>query len=217
MICSYSEDLILGSERGGWKRQRPLPVDDISGDQRDTHRENRRDIVLHDLLRKKRKSPDSAVQGGGGEHGEQDGEHHQENTRPNHVISFQFPKLGFHQNHHLNLPLSFYTTGQSAGQIKRTLRLKESMPEELPRQYTSADVAKFSRWYLGDYPVYVQEHTQGLLVVVVLLIWKNIRHVEMEIFSKPQIGYKTVLTFLYFQSQFIILKKTFYCFQIYLT
>lgn len=32
MICSYSEDLILGSERGGWKRQRPLPVDDISGD-----------------------------------------------------------------------------------------------------------------------------------------------------------------------------------------
>ena len=84
----------------------------------------------------------------------------------------------------------------------------------MPRQYTPADVAKFSRWYLGDYPVYVQEHPQGLLVVggekgsqakyyfsvnesyvknlftgliavflaniivVVLLIWKNIRHVE---------------------------------------
>ena len=76
------------------------------------------------------------------------------------------------------------------------------------------DVAKFSRWYLGDYPVYVREHPQGLLVVggekgsqvkysfsvtegyvknlftgviaaflinvivVVLLIWKNTRHVE---------------------------------------
>ncbi|MEY8418924.1 histidine kinase dimerization/phospho-acceptor domain-containing protein [Oscillospiraceae bacterium 44-5] len=26
-------------------------------------------------------------------------------------------------------------------------------------------MAKFSRWYLGDYPVYVQEHPQGLLVV----------------------------------------------------
>ena len=95
-----------------------------------------------------------------------------------------------------------------------TVIFEESMPEELPRRYTPADVAKFSRWYLGDYPVYVQEHPQGLLVVggekgsqakyyfsvnesyvknlftgliavflaniivVVLLIWKNIRHVE---------------------------------------
>ena len=97
---------------------------------------------------------------------------------------------------------------------KGTVIFQERMPEELPRQYTPADVAKFSRWYLGDYPVYVQEHPQGLLVVggekgsqakyyfsvnesyvknlftgliavflaniivVVLLIWKNIRHVE---------------------------------------
>lgn len=97
---------------------------------------------------------------------------------------------------------------------KGTVIFQEQMPEELPRQYTPADVAKFSRWYLGDYPVYVQEHPQGLLVVggekgsqakyyfsvnesyvknlftgliavflaniivVVLLIWKNIRHVE---------------------------------------
>ena len=95
-----------------------------------------------------------------------------------------------------------------------TVIFQERMPEELPRQYTPADVAKFSRWYLGDYPVYVQEHPQGLLVVggeqgsqakyyfsvneryvrnllagliavflaniivVVLLIWKNTRHVE---------------------------------------
>lgn len=97
---------------------------------------------------------------------------------------------------------------------KGTVIFQKCMPEELPRQYTPADVAKFSRWYLGDYPVYVQEHPQGLLVVggekgsqakyyfsvnesyvknlftgliavflaniivVVLLIWKNIRHVE---------------------------------------
>ena len=97
---------------------------------------------------------------------------------------------------------------------KGTVIFQERMPEELPRRYTPVDVAKFSRWYLGDYPVYVQEHPQGLLVVggekgsrtkyyfsvnesyvknlftgliavflaniivVILLIWKNIRHVE---------------------------------------
>lgn len=95
-----------------------------------------------------------------------------------------------------------------------TVIFQSKLPEELPRQYTAADVATFSRWYLGDYPVYVQEHPQGLLVVggekgsqakyyfsvsegyakkllvglaavfltniivVVLLIWKNTRHVE---------------------------------------
>ena len=95
-----------------------------------------------------------------------------------------------------------------------TVIFQSKLPEELPRRYTVADVAKFSRWYLGDYPVYVQEHPQGLLVVggekgsqakyyfsvsesyarkllvglaavfltniivVVLLIWKNTRHIE---------------------------------------
>ena len=95
-----------------------------------------------------------------------------------------------------------------------TVIFQSRLPEELPRRYTAADVAKFSRWYLGDYPVYVQEHPQGLLVVggekgsqakyyfsvsesyarkllvglaavfltniivVVLLIWKNTRHIE---------------------------------------
>ena len=95
-----------------------------------------------------------------------------------------------------------------------TVIFQRGLPEELPRRYTTTDVAKFSRWYLGDYPVYVQEHPQGLLVVggeegtqvkyyfsvnesyvrklfaglvavfltniivVVLLIWKNTRHIE---------------------------------------
>ena len=95
-----------------------------------------------------------------------------------------------------------------------TVIFQRGLPEELPRRYTTTDVAKFSRWYLGDYPVYVREHPQGLLVVggekgsrakyyfsvnesyvrklfvglvvvfltniivVVLLIWKNTRHVE---------------------------------------
>ena len=91
---------------------------------------------------------------------------------------------------------------------------QSGLPEELPRRYTTTDVAKFSRWYLGDYPVYVREHPQGLLVVggekgsrakyyfsvnesyvrkllvgmvavfltnimvVILLVWKNTRHIE---------------------------------------
>ena len=96
---------------------------------------------------------------------------------------------------------------------------ESGLPEELPRQYTAADVAGFSRWYLREYPVYVRPHPlenypQGLLVVggekgsqvkyyfsleessvrkllvgplvifltniiaIVLLIWKNTRHVE---------------------------------------
>ena len=95
-----------------------------------------------------------------------------------------------------------------------TVIFQRGLPEELPRRYTTTDVAKFSRWYLGDYPVYVREHPQGLLVVggekgsrakyyfsvnesyvskllvgmvavfltniivVVLLVWKNTRHIE---------------------------------------
>ena len=95
-----------------------------------------------------------------------------------------------------------------------TVIFQRGLPEELPRRYTTTDVAKFSRWYLEDYPVYVREHPQGLLVVggekgsrakyyfsvnesyvknllvglvvvfltniivVVLLIWKNTRHIE---------------------------------------
>ena len=42
---------------------------------------------------------------------------------------------------------------------------EERLPEELPRWYTPTDVAKFSRWYLRDYPVFVLEHPAGLLVV----------------------------------------------------
>ncbi len=38
------------------------------------------------------------------------------------------------------------------------------LPEELPRSYGLADVAKFSRWYLMDYPVRVWEMNGMLLV-----------------------------------------------------
>ena len=40
------------------------------------------------------------------------------------------------------------------------------LPEELPRSYTSAQVASFSRWYLQDYPVKVWSREDGALMVV---------------------------------------------------
>ena len=42
---------------------------------------------------------------------------------------------------------------------------EDQMPNDLPRSYTSTEIAKFSRWYLQDYPVYVWEHPLGLFVV----------------------------------------------------
>lgn len=40
-----------------------------------------------------------------------------------------------------------------------------AMPDELPLSYSLTDVAKFSRNYLMDYPVFVWEHHSGLIVV----------------------------------------------------
>ncbi|WKY44543.1 ATP-binding protein [Eubacteriaceae bacterium ES2] len=37
-------------------------------------------------------------------------------------------------------------------------------PDELPDSYSINDVASFSRWYLNDYPVWVWQNPQGLLV-----------------------------------------------------
>ena len=42
---------------------------------------------------------------------------------------------------------------------------EQRMPDDLPRSYTATQIAKFSRWYLQDYPVYVWEHPSGLFVV----------------------------------------------------
>ena len=39
------------------------------------------------------------------------------------------------------------------------------LPGDLPRHYTSVDIAKFTRWYLDDYPVLVQVLPSGLLVI----------------------------------------------------
>lgn len=39
------------------------------------------------------------------------------------------------------------------------------LPKDVPRSYNLVDVAKFSRYYLKDYPVYTSEHEDGLIVV----------------------------------------------------
>lgn len=43
---------------------------------------------------------------------------------------------------------------------------QQNLPENLPRSYTSAEVASFSRWYLEDYPVKVWTREDGNLMVV---------------------------------------------------
>ncbi|MFU1796879.1 sensor histidine kinase [Paenibacillus azoreducens] len=45
------------------------------------------------------------------------------------------------------------------------VRWGERIPEEIPRSYNVIDAAKFSRYFLKQYPVYVWEHQDGLLVV----------------------------------------------------
>lgn len=47
-----------------------------------------------------------------------------------------------------------------------TVIWEQGLPEELPRSYTSAQVASFSRWYLQDYPVKVWSREDGALMVV---------------------------------------------------
>jgi len=41
----------------------------------------------------------------------------------------------------------------------------DALPGEIPLHYTASDIAKFSRGYLEDYPVFVWENPNGLLVV----------------------------------------------------
>jgi len=47
------------------------------------------------------------------------------------------------------------------GQVNWSL----SLPPEIPRSYNVIDVAKFARYYLMEYPVYVWERSEGLLVM----------------------------------------------------
>lgn len=41
----------------------------------------------------------------------------------------------------------------------------KNLPDDLPTHYTVGQVASFTRWYLDDFPVYVWQHPDGLLVL----------------------------------------------------
>ena len=57
------------------------------------------------------------------------------------------------------------------------------LPKELDRRYTSSDVARFSRWYLDDYPVFCWAADYGLFVVGV----EKDRIVRYNAYSSPEI------------------------------
>ncbi len=42
---------------------------------------------------------------------------------------------------------------------------EDRMPDELPRKFSVPEVAAFSRWYLGDFPVYCWRNDYGLMVM----------------------------------------------------
>lgn len=46
-----------------------------------------------------------------------------------------------------------------------TVVWEENLPEELPRHYSTMDIAMFSRWYLDDYPTNIAKRQDGLLVI----------------------------------------------------
>ena len=42
---------------------------------------------------------------------------------------------------------------------------QQNMPADIPIHYSINDVARFTRWFISDYPVYVRTTEQGLLVL----------------------------------------------------
>ena len=45
------------------------------------------------------------------------------------------------------------------------VKWEHRLPQDVPRSYNLTDVAKFSRYYLMEYPVYIWDHEDGLVVV----------------------------------------------------
>ena len=58
-----------------------------------------------------------------------------------------------------------------------------ALPEHLARRYTPADVARFARWYLDDYPVFCWTEDYGLFVIAMPQgsIWKY------NLYNSPQL------------------------------
>lgn len=72
-----------------------------------------------------------------------------------------------------------------------TVVWSRNLPEEIPLQYTLAEVAGFSRWYLKDYPVSVWQHSDGIVVLgdEKNSYWKYSIEYDMDMLRKfPQYG-----------------------------
>ncbi len=63
---------------------------------------------------------------------------------------------------------------------------RQALPEALDRHYTASDVARFSRWYLDDYPVDVWIRSDGLLVLGSEKdsVWKSSVKYPMPVFNR---------------------------------
>jgi signal transduction histidine kinase len=58
-------------------------------------------------------------------------------------------------------------------------------PEDVPTHYTLSDVARFTRWYLQDYPVYTWTREDGILVVGYPKgsLWKYVTEIPIHTFE----------------------------------
>ncbi len=86
-----------------------------------------------------------------------------------------------------------------------------NLPKELPRHYTTAQVASFTRWYLQDYPVYTYTIDNGGIIVIGYekhTIWKkeiiyNINTLDAYIYLFPLIFISNILALLIVPSALI--------------
>jgi signal transduction histidine kinase len=58
-------------------------------------------------------------------------------------------------------------------------------PEDVPEHYSLSDVARFTRWYLRDYPVYTWTREDGILVVGYPkgTLWKYVTEIPIDTFE----------------------------------
>lgn len=87
--------------------------------------------------------------------------------RPKHILSNISENIiqdenGFHFAQHPNLPENYWCILiDESGNVV----LSENKPADVPTQYTINDIARMTRWFVNDYPVYVQTEDYGLLVL----------------------------------------------------
>jgi signal transduction histidine kinase len=93
------------------------------------------------------------------------------NTSPQHYSIQEFSENLVFENGEFSIPESsmqkFQNVYQWAMLLDESGKIiwSESLPDDVPHEYSLSDVASFTRWYLNDYPVRVWQHPNGLLVL----------------------------------------------------